>query len=103
VPTSKFGDARRRASGGTANFFETGLPHRPKNADAIRKVLEELALDDDDDDEEMDEAGPILTTLEVTPKKEKKQKRKSDAMDIDERRRRGVNEEGEAFQGGEKA
>jgi len=36
------------------------------------KVLEELALDDDDDDEEMDEAGPILTTLEVYSQKGEK-------------------------------
>lgn len=81
MPTSKFGDALRAQVEERLNFFETGAPPS-KNADAIRKVLEELALDDDDDDEEMDEAGPILTTLEVTPKKEKK-KRKSDDMDVD--------------------
>jgi nucleolar protein 56 len=83
VPTSKFGDALRAQVEERLNFFETGAPPS-KNADAIRKVLEELALDDDDeDDEEMDEAGPLLTTLEVTPKKEKKKKRKSDDMDVD--------------------
>jgi len=83
VPTSKFGDALRAQVEERLNFFETGAPPS-KNADAIRRVLDELALEDDDDDAdvEMDVAGPILTTLEVTPKKEKK-KRKSDAMDID--------------------
>ena len=73
VPTSKFGDALRAQVEERLNFFETGAPPS-KNADAIRRVLDELALEDDDDDAdvEMDVAGPILTTLEVTPKKEKK-------------------------------
>ena len=70
------------------NFFETGAAPS-KNADAMRKVLEELALGDDDD-EDMDDADaePALTTLEVSPKKgkskDRKKKRKSDAMDVDE-------------------
>ncbi|KAG6889501.1 snoRNP complex protein nop56 [Termitomyces sp. Mi166 len=81
-PTPKFGEALRAQVEERLNFFETGQPPS-KNADAIRKVLEDLAMDDDEDEDvEMD--GPTLTTLEPSPKKEKKKKRKSDDMDVDE-------------------
>lgn len=79
TPTPKFGEALRAQVEERLNFFETGAPPS-KNADAIRKVLDELALDEDGDDE--DEEMP-LTTLEPSPKKEKRKKRKSDAMDVD--------------------
>ncbi|KAF9465303.1 hypothetical protein BDZ94DRAFT_1254202 [Collybia nuda] len=85
-PTSKFGEALRAQVEERLNFFETGAAPS-KNADTMRKVLEELALDDDDDDNDVDMEGPALTTLEASPKKEKKdkkKKRKSDAMDVDE-------------------
>ena len=87
-PTSKFGLALRAQVEERLNFFETGAPPS-KNADAIRKVLEDLALEDkdEDEDEEMEEAEPMLTTLEPSPsqeKEKKKKKRKSDAMDIDD-------------------
>jgi hypothetical protein len=77
TPTAKFGEALRAQVEERLNFFETGAPPS-KNMDAIRKVLDDLALEDEpmDEDEE-----PALTTLEVTPKKEKK-KRKRD-MDVD--------------------
>jgi nucleolar protein 56 len=78
TPTSKFGEALRAQVEERLNFFETGAPPS-KNVDAIRKVLDELALDEE---EEGDGEEPVLTTLEVTPKKEKK-KRKRDAMDVD--------------------
>ncbi|KAG6884728.1 snoRNP complex protein nop56 [Termitomyces sp. T159_Od127] len=81
-PTSKFGEALRAQVEERLNFFETGQPPS-KNADAIRKVLEDLAADDDED-MEMEMDGPALTTLEPSPKKEKKKKRKSDDMDVDE-------------------
>jgi nucleolar protein 56 len=81
-PTSKFGEALRTQVEERLNFFETGAPPS-KNTDAIRKVLESLALDEDDEDDEMAETEPILPLIEPTPKKEKKKKRKSDAMDID--------------------
>jgi nucleolar protein 56 len=81
-PTAKFGEALRAQVEERLNFFETGAPPS-KNADAIRKVLESLALDEDDEDDEMAETDPILPLIEPTPKKEKKKKRKSDAMDID--------------------
>ncbi|KAJ7702454.1 hypothetical protein B0H17DRAFT_1167267 [Mycena rosella] len=77
-PTPKFGEALRAQVEERLNFFETGAPPS-KNADAIRKVLQDLALEDDDNDEEMP-----LTTLEPSPQKEKKKKRKSEAMDVDE-------------------
>ncbi|EGN94000.1 hypothetical protein SERLA73DRAFT_97405 [Serpula lacrymans var. lacrymans S7.3] len=99
-PTPKFGEALRAQVEERLAFFETGAAPS-KNADAIRKVLDQLALDDDDDegadsDAEMadGDAEPILTLLEPSPKKEKKKKRKSDAMDVD-----GDDSEGE----GEKA
>ncbi|KAJ7156103.1 hypothetical protein C8R43DRAFT_425740 [Mycena crocata] len=79
-PTSKFGEALRAQVEERLNFFETGAPPS-KNADAMRKVLEDLALDDDEDDADVDMP---LTTLEPSPqKKEKKKKRKSEAMDVD--------------------
>ncbi|KIM81076.1 hypothetical protein PILCRDRAFT_821914 [Piloderma croceum F 1598] len=84
VPTSKFGDALRAQVEERLNFFETGAPPS-KNTDAIRKVLDELALEDEEEDadEQMADAEPILTTLEPTPRKGKK-KRKSDSMNVDE-------------------
>ena len=55
-PTSAFGEVLRQQVEERLNFFETGEPPS-KNADAIRKVLDQLALDDDEeeDDEEEDE------------------------------------------------
>lgn len=83
-PTPKFGEALRDQVEERLNFFEHGIAPS-KNADAIRKVLDQLAHEDGDDDEEndMDVDGPALTTLEAEPKKEKKKKRKSSAMDVD--------------------
>ncbi|KIJ17579.1 hypothetical protein PAXINDRAFT_129735 [Paxillus involutus ATCC 200175] len=87
-PTAKFGEALRNQVEERLNFFETGAPPS-KNADAIRKVLDSLALDDagdDDDDVEMDDAEPALPFIEASPepKKDKKKKRANDAMDVDE-------------------
>jgi nucleolar protein 56 len=82
VPTSKFGDALRAQVEERLNFFETGAPPS-KNADAIRRVLDDLAMENDDEDVDEEMAEPILTTLEPTPKKEKKKKRKSEAMEVD--------------------
>ncbi|KAJ7074404.1 hypothetical protein C8F01DRAFT_1273523 [Mycena amicta] len=76
-PTPKFGEALREQVEERLKFFETGAPPS-KNADAMRKVLEDLALEEDDDDE------MPLTALEPSPKKKDKKKRKSDAMDVDE-------------------
>jgi len=70
-------------------FFETGAAPG-KNADAIRKVLDELALDEEqDEDEEMDDAERALPLAEAEPpkkkhKKEKEKKRKLDEMDVGE-------------------
>ena len=82
MPTSKFGDALRAQVEERLNFFETGAPPS-KNADAIRRVLDDLAMEEDDEDADEEMAEPILTTLEPTPKKEKKKKRKSESMEID--------------------
>jgi len=90
VPTPKFGEALRTQVEERLNFFETGAAPS-KNADAIRKVLDQLALDDDDEEDEdgmaVDSAGaPALPLIEPSPPpvKEKKKKRKADAMDVDE-------------------
>jgi nucleolar protein 56 len=90
VPTPKFGEALRQQVEERLAFFETGAPPA-KNADAIRAVLDQLALDDagsDDEDDGMAVDKPqALTSLEISPppagKKEKKKKRKADAMDVD--------------------
>ncbi|OSC97498.1 Nop-domain-containing protein [Trametes coccinea BRFM310] len=88
-PTAKFGEVLRQQVEERLNFFETGEPPS-KNADAMRKALEALALDEDegsDDEMQVDKQGePALPLLEPSPKKDKKKKRKSDeaGMDVDE-------------------
>lgn len=83
-PTPKFGDALRMQVEERLNFFEKGEPPS-KNSDAMRKVLDELALDaDDDEDVEMGDEEPTLPLLEATPKKDQKKKRKSEVMDVDD-------------------
>ncbi|CAK5279411.1 unnamed protein product [Mycena citricolor] len=79
-PTAKFGEALRAQVEERLNFFETGAAPS-KNSEAMRKVLQDLALEDDADDDA--DAEMPLTTLEPSPKKEKK-KRKSEAMDVDD-------------------
>ena len=54
TPTAKFGDALRQQVEERLNFFETGEPPS-KNADAMRKVFESLALDVDEDEDESDD------------------------------------------------
>jgi len=87
-PTPKFGEALRAQVEERLTFFETGAPPS-KNADAIQKVLKDLALEDAEDDVEMKDDG--LTTLEAEPSKKKKEKKEKgkkrkldDAMDVDE-------------------
>jgi len=88
-PTPKFGEALRAQVEERLNFFETGAPPS-KNADAIRRVLDDLALEENEDDanedgNNMDVDGPALTTLEATPAKSKKnKKRKIEEMDVEE-------------------
>ncbi|KAI6006442.1 Nop-domain-containing protein [Pisolithus marmoratus] len=87
-PTSKFGEALRDQVEERLNFFQTGAPPS-KNADAIRKVLDALALEDEEEDVVMDDddAEPVLPMIEASPqpkKDKKKKKRSSDAMDVDE-------------------
>lgn len=102
-PSVKFGEALRDQVEERLTFFETGKPPS-KNAEAIRKVLEAIALEDEDeegsDEEEdgmkvddsprKDAAGfSILPLIEVSPpaepspKKKKGKKRKGDEMDVD--------------------
>lgn len=58
-------------------FFETGEAPT-KNAEAIRKVLDALALEDEDDEE------PALPLLEETPKKDRNKRKGTEDMDVDE-------------------
>ncbi|KAI0278211.1 hypothetical protein BGY98DRAFT_933908 [Russula aff. rugulosa BPL654] len=85
TPTAKFGEALRQQVEERLTFFETGAPPG-KNADAIRKVLDQLALDKEDEDEDMKDVEPVLPLIEAEPprKKDKKKKRKVDEMDVDE-------------------
>lgn len=91
-PTPKFGEALRAQVEERLAFFDSGAPPT-KNAEALRRVLEELGLDEDEEEQEEQEEEnsrmdvyeePILTTLDAEPKKEKKRKRKQDDMDVDE-------------------
>ena len=103
-PSVKFGEALRDQVEERLKFFETGEPPS-KNADAIRKVLDAIALEDEeegDSDEEEEEDGmkvddpprkdaagfPILPLIEVSPPvesvKKKSKKRKGDDMDVDQ-------------------
>ena len=65
------------------HFFETGEPPS-KNADAIRKVLDQLALDDDDDEEE------DVKMHESTSKKDKKKRKAEEGDEEDEEPRKKV-------------
>ena len=104
-PSAKFGEALRDQVEERLKFFETGEPPS-KNAEAIRKVLEAIALEDEDeegsDEEEEAEDGmqvddsprkkdatgfSILPLIENSPPapspKKKSKKRKGDDMDVD--------------------
>jgi nucleolar protein 56 len=85
TPTPKFGEALRQQVEERLTFFETGAPPG-KNADAIRKVMDQLALEKDDEDEDMADVEPILPLIEAEPPKKKdkkKRKRKADEMELD--------------------
>ena len=98
-PSVKFGEALREQVEERLRFFETGEPPS-KNAEAIRKVLEAIALEEDGSDEDQevemrvddsprkDAAGfSILPLIEDSPPaeapKKKSKKRKGDDMDVD--------------------
>ncbi|KAI9447248.1 Nop-domain-containing protein [Russula earlei] len=92
TPTPKFGEALRQQVEERLAFFETGAPPG-KNADAIRKVLDQLALEkpvdeDEDADAEMEDAELALPRIEAEAErpskkdKKRKQKRKLDEMDV---------------------
>ena len=75
--TAAFGEALKQQVEERLAFFETGQPPS-KNADAIRKVLDQLALEDDEEsDEEKVEAEPVLPLIEPepAPKKDKKKRK----------------------------
>ena len=73
TPTAKFGEALRQQVEERLNFFETGEPPA-KNADAMRKVFEQLALDVDEDE---DEASDDEDGMDVDGKAKAKSKSKS--------------------------
>ena len=67
-------------------FFAEGVAPG-KNADAIRKVLDQLSLEnEDEEDQEMaDAAEPVLPLIDAEPtkKKDKKKKRKLEEVEMD--------------------
>ncbi|KAH9949814.1 putative SIK1-involved in pre-rRNA processing [Amylocystis lapponica] len=88
-PSAMFGEALRQQVEERLAFFETGAAPS-KNADAIRKVLDQLALDDEDEEDEdgdakMNDSGSALPLLELTPekKRDKKKKRKNEDADVE--------------------
>lgn len=101
-PSARFGEALRGQVEERLNFFEvshisrvpprmleadvcptqTGVPPS-KNVDAMRRVLEELALEDGSDvDEEIVDVS-VLKPKEPEKEKKKKRKRESEAMEVD--------------------
>ncbi|KIO20691.1 hypothetical protein M407DRAFT_81283 [Tulasnella calospora MUT 4182] len=84
APTTAFGEALKQQVEERLNFFETGVPPT-KNADAMRKVLEKIAIDTDGD-HDMAESTPSAAKDKeddgAKEKKEKKKKRKSEAMEV---------------------
>lgn len=89
-PSAKFGEALRAQVEERLEFFDKGTAPS-KNADAMRKVLESMAIDDDEDGSDDDVEKIPLPLLEPSPKKSKKakkdgkdKKRKADEMDVDE-------------------
>ena len=106
-PSVRFGEALRDQVEERLRFFETGEPPS-KNAEAIRKVLEAIALESteqegsDDEEEDEDEGGmkvddtprkdsagfSILPLIENSPPPaspmKKSKKRKGNDMDVDE-------------------
>lgn len=95
TPTPKFGEALRQQVEERLTFFESGAPPG-KNADAIRKVLDQLELEKEEEGEEdnmMEGVEQALPLIEAEPprkkykskkdKKDKKKKRKLDEMEMD--------------------
>ena len=100
-PTPKFGEALRAQVEERLAFFETGA-QPSKNADAIRRVLDNLALDDDSDDEdeedatqrrngdvEMEDMEPVLPLIEASPPP-----KKSKHKDKEKKKAKGKEKEG---------
>ncbi|KAG9046421.1 snoRNP complex protein nop56 [Tulasnella sp. UAMH 9824] len=86
APTTAFGEALKQQVEERLNFFETGVPPT-KNSDAMRKVMEKIAIDTDGDHDMADSTRPAAKEKEedgAKEKKEKKKKRKSEAMEVDE-------------------
>ncbi|KAN0074647.1 hypothetical protein V8E55_011696 [Tylopilus felleus] len=107
-PTPKFGEALRAQVEERLAFFETGAPPT-KNADAIRRVLDSLALDDeeeaqrqdDDSDVDMDDAEPVLPLIEPSPPP-KKSKHKDKGKAKEKSTSEGKAKDKERGEGGKK-
>lgn len=67
-------------------FFQKGIAPG-KNADAIRKVLDQLSLEQEEDQEMADAAEPVLPLIDAEPttkkKKKDKKKRKLEEVEMD--------------------
>jgi nucleolar protein 56 len=84
-PTAKFGEALRQQVEERLLFFDKGEPPS-KNADAMRKVLDDIAAEMEIDEPEDEPVLPLLEP-EPSPKKKDRKKRKrgdDDEMDVDE-------------------
>ncbi|KAH9038328.1 Nop-domain-containing protein [Lactarius pseudohatsudake] len=85
TPTPKFGEALRQQVEERLLFFEKGKAPG-KNADAIRKVLDQLSLEKKQEDQDMaDATEPVLPLIDAEPtkKKDKKKKRKLEELEMD--------------------
>ncbi|KAI9443432.1 Nop-domain-containing protein [Lactarius indigo] len=86
TPTPKFGEALRQQVEERLLFFEKGEAPG-KNADAIRKVLDQLSLEkkQEEDQDMADATEPVLPLIDAEPtkKKDKKKKRKLEEMEMD--------------------
>jgi len=105
-PTSKFGEALRSQVEERLTFFDSGQPPS-KNADAMHRVIAELALDNDNSDDEgdamdVDGQGPLLTMLAAEPpskkekahKKEKKSKKDKNKEETEKTDKKGKKDTG---------
>ena len=84
TPTPKFGEALKQQVEERLAFFETGEPPS-KNAEAMRKVFEQLAIDHDESDEDgSDDEMDVDSAAAKKKSKGKKGKGKDDDEGDDE-------------------
>ncbi|KZT53933.1 Nop domain-containing protein [Calocera cornea HHB12733] len=81
-PTPKYGEALRQQVEERLAFFESGVAPS-KNADAMKRVLDDLENEEhDDEDVEMAQAADVSVLVPVDGADKKKKKRKSEAVEV---------------------